>query len=170
MSVLGPFLNRRSDLSIRKEVLLYRQLIRPVMDYVCSTWRSAARTHVWRLQVLKCKCLRLATGASRYVTSRQIHEDHVFHYLPTTSEPWLPMMYYLCLPYPARSRVRRQPAQPASALASSRYTSQGPNDKYSDATDELVITAFLPQPQSLLYDTKTLINVDIYIYIYMFVL
>jgi hypothetical protein len=75
MSMLVPLLNRRSDISIRNEVLLYRQLIRPMMDYVCSAWRSAARTHVWRLQVLKFKCLRLATPAAWCVTGRQIHED-----------------------------------------------------------------------------------------------
>ena len=46
-----------------------------MMDYACSAWRSAARTHVRRLQVLQSKCLRLAMGATWYVSSRQIHED-----------------------------------------------------------------------------------------------
>ena len=45
------------------------------MDYACPAWRSAARTHVRRLQVLQSKCLRLATGAPWYVSNRQIHED-----------------------------------------------------------------------------------------------
>jgi len=45
------------------------------MDYACPAWRSAARTHVGRLQVLQSKCLRLATGAPWYVSNRQIHED-----------------------------------------------------------------------------------------------
>ena len=75
MGMLGPLLNRRSDLSVRNGVLLYKQLIRPLMDYVCPAWRSAARSHVWRLQVLQSKCLRLATGAPWYVSNRQIHED-----------------------------------------------------------------------------------------------
>jgi hypothetical protein len=35
LGVLGPLLNRRSGLSIRNGVLLYIQLIRPMMDYVC---------------------------------------------------------------------------------------------------------------------------------------
>ena len=35
MGMLGPVLNRRSDLSIRIGVLLYKQLIRPMMDYAC---------------------------------------------------------------------------------------------------------------------------------------
>jgi hypothetical protein len=47
MGLLGPFLNRRSELSIR----LYKQLIHPMMDYACPVWRSTAHTHVWRLQV-----------------------------------------------------------------------------------------------------------------------
>ena len=64
-----------SDLSIRNGVLLFKQLIRPTMDYACPPWRSTARTHVRRLQVLQSKCLCLATGAPWYVSNRQIHED-----------------------------------------------------------------------------------------------
>jgi len=74
MGMLGPLLNR-SDLSVRNGVLLYKQLIRPLMDYACPAWRSAARSHVRRLQVLKSKCLRLATGPPGYESNRQIHED-----------------------------------------------------------------------------------------------
>jgi hypothetical protein len=72
---VGFLLNRKSDLSIRNGVLLYKQLIRSMMDYVCPAWRSTARTHVLRLQVLQSKCLRLATGAPWYAINGQIHED-----------------------------------------------------------------------------------------------
>jgi hypothetical protein len=75
MGMLGPLLNRKSDLSVRNGVLLYKQLIRPLMDYACPAWRSAACSHVRRLQVLQSKFLRLATGAPWYVSNRQIHED-----------------------------------------------------------------------------------------------
>ena len=73
--MLGPLLNEKSDLSIRNGVLLYKQLIHPMMDYACPAWRTAARSHVRRLQVLQSKCLRLATGAPWYISNRQIHED-----------------------------------------------------------------------------------------------
>jgi hypothetical protein len=63
LGMLGPLLNKKNDLSVRNVVLLYNKLIRPMMDYACSALRSAARTHVRRLQVLQSKCLRLATGA-----------------------------------------------------------------------------------------------------------
>jgi hypothetical protein len=75
MGMLDPLLNRKTDLSVRNGVLLYKQLLRPLMDYACPWWKSAARSHVWRLQVLQSKCLRLATGAPWYVSNRQIHED-----------------------------------------------------------------------------------------------
>ena len=44
-----PHLNTKSYLSVRNGVLQYKQLIRPIMDYACPPWTSAARTHVLRL-------------------------------------------------------------------------------------------------------------------------
>jgi len=85
LGMLGPLLNRKSDLSVRNGVLLYKQLIRPMMDSACHAWRSAARTHVRRLQVLQSKCRRLATCPPKslrlvtcphwYLRNRQIQED-----------------------------------------------------------------------------------------------
>jgi hypothetical protein len=72
--MLSPLLNRMSDVSFRKVVLLCKQLIRPMMDYACPAWRYATCTHIRRLQVLQTKCLRLATVAPLYVSSRQIHK------------------------------------------------------------------------------------------------
>ena len=74
MGMLGSLLNRKSDISIRNGVLLYNQLIRPMMDYAYPACRSVARSHVRSLQVLQSKCLRLATRASLYVSNGQIHE------------------------------------------------------------------------------------------------
>jgi len=42
MGMLGLLLNRKSDLSVRNGVLLYKQLIHPMMDYACPAWRYAA--------------------------------------------------------------------------------------------------------------------------------
>jgi len=71
--MLGPLLKRKSDLSARNGVLLYKQLIRPLMDYACPTWWSAARTLVRMLRVLQSKCLRLAPSTPWYVSNRQLH-------------------------------------------------------------------------------------------------
>jgi hypothetical protein len=61
--MLGPLVNRKSDLSVRNGVLGIQADIRPMIDYVCPASTSAARNHVRRLQVLKSKCFRLPTGA-----------------------------------------------------------------------------------------------------------
>jgi hypothetical protein len=52
MGMLGPLLNRKSDLSVKNAVLLYMQIIRSMIDYAGLAYRSAARTHVRKLQVL----------------------------------------------------------------------------------------------------------------------
>jgi hypothetical protein len=66
LGVLGPILDRRGGLSIRNRVLLYKQLIWPMMD-LFPIRRSGACTHVRRPQVLQSKCLRIAAGAPRYI-------------------------------------------------------------------------------------------------------
>jgi len=75
MGMLCLLLNRKSDLSVRNRILLCKQLTRPLMEFACPAWRSAARSHVQRLRVLQSKCLRLATGAPWNVSNREIHED-----------------------------------------------------------------------------------------------
>ena len=87
MGMLGPLLNRNSDLSVRNGVLLYKQLTRPMMGYACPAWRSAARSHVRRLQVLQSKCLRLAIGDTGTEVTGRYTTTWVFRCLPTTSEP-----------------------------------------------------------------------------------
>jgi len=73
--VLRLLLNRRCGVSIRNGAPLYMHLIRPIMDYACPVWRSAALKNVRMLQMIKSKCIRLATGALWYVGSWDIHED-----------------------------------------------------------------------------------------------
>jgi len=68
VGVLGPVLNKTSGLSIRNGVLVYKQLIRPMMDYACPVCRSVSRTHVRKLQALQSKRLGIVTGAPWYCT------------------------------------------------------------------------------------------------------
>jgi hypothetical protein len=77
MGMLGPTLKGKSEFSVKNGALIYKQLIRPMMDYACPGWWTAARSHVRRLHVLQSKCLRLATGAPWCVSNRQIRENLV---------------------------------------------------------------------------------------------
>jgi hypothetical protein len=73
--VLGLLLNRKSGLSIRNGVLLYKQVIHPMMDYAFLVWRSAANSHIRKMQVLQSKCLCIAAKAHWYIGHKQIHGD-----------------------------------------------------------------------------------------------
>jgi len=60
--------------SINNGLLLYKQLICPVMDCACLICRLAADTHI-KKKVHQFKCLRLATSAPWYIGDIHIHED-----------------------------------------------------------------------------------------------
>lgn len=70
-----PLLNRRSGLSIRYGVQLYKQLIHPMISYACPIWLFAASTHVGRLQVLSPSVFALLPVRPGNIGSTQINED-----------------------------------------------------------------------------------------------
>jgi hypothetical protein len=86
MGMLRFLVNWKSDLFVRNGVLVYKQLIRSMIYYVCPASKFAARSNVRRLQVLQSKCLLLAICAPWYVTGRYMRTC-VLRCLPTTSEP-----------------------------------------------------------------------------------
>jgi hypothetical protein len=86
LGTLGPLLNRRSNFSVSNGVPLYKQLMRPMMDYARPVWRSAARSHIKKLQVLQSKCHRIATSAPWYIGNKQIHDDLGVPYFSVTPE------------------------------------------------------------------------------------
>ena len=62
-------------------MLLYKQLIRPKMDYACPVWRYVAPSHLKSLQVIQSNSLRSATGATWYVSNLQLQSDLGVPYL-----------------------------------------------------------------------------------------
>jgi hypothetical protein len=75
LHVLVPFLNRIRNLDVGKGELLYKQVIRSVMDYARPIWKSAGSCHIRYLRVLQCKFLRIANNAPWYVGKREIQVD-----------------------------------------------------------------------------------------------
>jgi hypothetical protein len=62
---LGHRLKRRSGVSMRNVVRLYKQLIRSMMDYTRPISRVAARSRVPKLQVLQSKYLCFANKTGK---------------------------------------------------------------------------------------------------------
>ena len=75
LGVLCTLLNKRSGLSIRNGLMLYHQLIHPMMDYACPVWRHAVDSHLKRLQHTQSKYLHIIADSPWYVSNLQLHED-----------------------------------------------------------------------------------------------
>lgn len=74
-AMLYSLLRRNSRLSSNNKLLIYRQMLRPILTYGSLVWGTAAASHLKRLQVVQNKCLRTAVNAPfRYNMSR-LHEE-----------------------------------------------------------------------------------------------
>ncbi|GFW58799.1 RNA-directed DNA polymerase from mobile element jockey [Trichonephila clavipes] len=77
------FVGRRSPLSLENKVILYKQILRPVITYGSPVWGAAATTHMKKIQVIQNKILRVMTNAPWYVRNDVIHND--LHMEPITN-------------------------------------------------------------------------------------
>ena len=73
--MLGPLLNSKSDLSARNGVLLYKQLIRPMMDYACPAWSPSPPPLSAGYRCYTPSVFALLLVLPGYVSKRQIQDD-----------------------------------------------------------------------------------------------
>lgn len=59
---------RRRALSSEAAFKLYKQVVRPLMEYACPIWGSVARIHVVKLTMLKWRLTHFALLALRKFT------------------------------------------------------------------------------------------------------
>ncbi|GFT99350.1 RNA-directed DNA polymerase from mobile element jockey [Trichonephila clavipes] len=67
ISLAISLVRRRSPLSLENKVILYKQILRPVITYGSPVWGAAAATHMKKIQVMQNKILRVMTNAPWYV-------------------------------------------------------------------------------------------------------
>ncbi|GFV68563.1 putative RNA-directed DNA polymerase from transposon X-element [Trichonephila clavipes] len=63
ISLAISLIGRRSPLSLENKVILYKQILRPVITYGSPVWGAAAATHMKKIQVMQNKILRVMTNA-----------------------------------------------------------------------------------------------------------
>ena len=68
-------LGRRSLLSLRNQLLLYKCILKPVWTYEIQLWGCAKHSHTQILQRLQSKILRSLANAPWYVSNLQLHAD-----------------------------------------------------------------------------------------------
>ncbi|GFX39535.1 putative RNA-directed DNA polymerase from transposon X-element [Trichonephila clavipes] len=86
----SPSLGEGLPLSLENKVILYKQILRPVITYGSPVWGAAAATHMKKIQVIQNKILRVMMNAPWTATAgldvvqygRPIFDDFFQHLWP----------------------------------------------------------------------------------------
>ncbi|GBM94115.1 putative RNA-directed DNA polymerase from transposon BS [Araneus ventricosus] len=73
--LLIPLIGRRSPLTLENKLLLFQQVLRPILTYATQIWGLAAFSNRKKAQILQNKILRIIVNAPWYVRNSVIHND-----------------------------------------------------------------------------------------------
>ncbi|GBM95735.1 RNA-directed DNA polymerase from mobile element jockey [Araneus ventricosus] len=73
--LLIPHIGRRFPLALENKILLFKQVLRPILTYAAQIWGLAAFTNLKKAQVLQNKSLRIIINAPWYIKNSVIHND-----------------------------------------------------------------------------------------------
>ena len=83
IAVLKSIFNRRSALSTKNKILVYKQLIRPVMTYACPVWSNTSNSNFSKLQVVQNKAIKIIYNTPFYTNLKKLHNKYS---IPTIKE------------------------------------------------------------------------------------
>lgn len=72
--ILYSLINRRSQLSLRNKLLIYKSIIRSILFYACPVWGTCAKTHLKKLQVTQNKCLKMIYNLPFHYSTYKLHK------------------------------------------------------------------------------------------------
>ena len=81
IGMLYPLISKGSRMSKHNKILLYRQVVRPMLTYGSVVWGTAAHEHISKLQVIQNRFLKLALEAPYRTSTAQIHEESGIDYI-----------------------------------------------------------------------------------------
>ncbi|KAG5895938.1 hypothetical protein JTB14_016340 [Gonioctena quinquepunctata] len=70
-----PLINRKSKLSLKNKVTIYKMMFRPVILYASAAWGQICRSSIGILERAQMRVLRMITNAPWYVRNNRILED-----------------------------------------------------------------------------------------------
>jgi len=73
LKALYPLINRKSTLSLKNKLAVYKQVILPVIEYGVPIWESCAKTHHLRLQRTKNKFLRMILNSPPRTRTTEVY-------------------------------------------------------------------------------------------------
>ncbi|GBO17745.1 putative RNA-directed DNA polymerase from transposon BS [Araneus ventricosus] len=73
--LLLPLIGRRYSFTLENKLLLFKQVLRPILTYAAQIWGLASFSNRKKAQILQNKILRIIANASWYVRNSVIHND-----------------------------------------------------------------------------------------------
>lgn len=74
LAAMYPIIGRKSILSTKNKLMLFKAIIRPVFSYASPVWCSAAISNRKKLQILQNKCLKIILKLHWRHSTAEIHE------------------------------------------------------------------------------------------------
>ncbi|GFU00912.1 RNA-directed DNA polymerase from mobile element jockey [Trichonephila clavipes] len=71
---LIELLGRKSKLSLKNRIFIFKTYLRPILTYGCAIWGAAGNNHLENLQRLQNKVLRIIARAPRFIPRSVLHE------------------------------------------------------------------------------------------------
>lgn len=68
-----PLIGRKSKLSNRNKIILYKVVFLAIMTYACPVWHKCAKTHINKLQILQNKTLKIIENRPFDFSTRELH-------------------------------------------------------------------------------------------------
>lgn len=73
--MLKHMLHKHSTITLQNKLLIYIMLLKPIWQYGCAIWGSAADSNILKIQRFQNRTLRLITTAPWYIQNTSIHLD-----------------------------------------------------------------------------------------------
>ncbi|GBN02176.1 RNA-directed DNA polymerase from mobile element jockey [Araneus ventricosus] len=70
-----PLIGRNSSLSLENKLILFKQVLRPILTYAAPIWGLAALSNKKKVQILQNKLLRIIVNAPWFIRNSVIHSD-----------------------------------------------------------------------------------------------
>src|SRR5579872_5089558 len=113
---LYPLLNRRSRLSLKSKLLLYRTIILPSMAYGCVSWNTCKPYLHKKLQQRQNITLRIITDSRFYIRNTTIHrdlrQDTIRQHITKTVQKYYTKTDATNNPFIRRSHILSDPRRP----------------------------------------------------------
>ncbi|GFU48728.1 probable RNA-directed DNA polymerase from transposon X-element [Nephila pilipes] len=72
---LQPILRKKSKLSLKNKILIYKSYLQPILSYACAIWGNTTDQNIKKLQIHQNRAIRLITGAPNFIPRTILHEE-----------------------------------------------------------------------------------------------